>query len=376
MNDLSAPLSTVFRGAPRRLRATVFLSLAAVLAFGAAGAARAASVGGLYTASTPVQNQSAAIRDQAFSRDLAAVFVKVSGNPDAAQVAALSQVLQNPGKLIVEYRYRKAPASAGGGLELRARFDPKAVDEALAGAGQAIWGRDRPTVIAWVLTPSGILSDDPGSPVAVAMRQDAKARGLPFVLPLMDLTDRQKVSAFDIRTRFLSALRSASKRYDAQAFLIGNVTYTDGGVDSRWTLAFGNSKAPFELTAASPQAAASKGVGRAATLLAQQLAYQPGSGASGALLLVVDGIGSLRDEVKVERIAAGVQGVSGVSLAGVSGHTVRYRVDYSGVPADFGRALALSGSLSQAARPVLASPGSSAAAPVSNLPELRFHYGP
>jgi len=231
-------------------------------------------------------------------------------------------------------------------------------------------------LIAWVLTPSGIVSDDPASPVAAAMRQDASKRGVPFVLPLMDLTDRKQVSGFDVRTRFFPALDDASKRYGAQALLVGSITYTDTGVASRWTLGFGNSRTPFAATATSPQAAASQGVARAATLLARQLGYRAGSGASGAITLVVEGIGSLSDEVKVERIAAGVQGVDGVAFAGVSGHTARYRIKYTGVPADFARALALSGSLTRASAPVTAAPASTAAVPSAHPSELYFHYGP
>lgn len=343
----------------------------------AAGAARATTVTDLYAAATPVPNQSAAAREQAFGRDLVAVLVKVSGNPDAGEVAALQSVIEGADKLVVEYRYQTLPAGQGGGLALRVRFDPKAVDDALAQAGQGIWGRDRPTVVAWVLAPAGIVSDDPASPVAAAMRQTASERGLPLVLPLMDLTDQQQVSSFDVRTTFLPALQSAAKRYGAQAMLVGTIDYAGDGAAGNWTLVFGQTTAPFAGTAGSPAAAAVQGVARAATLLAQRLAYQPGSGAEGVVMLVVDGVDSLTAEVQVQRTATGVQGVSGVTLVGVSAGVARYRVHYAGVPADLARALALSGSLTQTSGPALPMPltGTAPAAASAPVPNLYFHYG-
>lgn len=366
-----SPRST---GVPRLRYLTVLLLLAAACA---PGPAPATTVSDLYTASTPVPDQSAVARAPAFSRDLVAVLVKVSGNPNAGQVAALQSAIDAANKLVVEYRYQSVPAGQGGGLALRVRFDPKAVDAALERAGQAIWGRDRPTVAVWVLAPSGIVGEDATSAIAAAMRQAAEQRGLPLVVPLMDLTDRQRVSSFDIRTLFLPALQSASKRYDAQAMLVGTIDYAGQGTVGSWTLVFGQTTAPFAITAASPQAAAAQGVEQAATQLAQQLAYQPGSGAEGVVALVVDGIDSLGAEVQVQRIAAGVQGVSAVTLVKVAAGVARFRVNYAGVPADLARALALSGSLSQTSGPVLPAPATASvgAAAGSAVPAIYFRYG-
>lgn len=363
-------------GAKISRRLPVLLIVAAGLV---PGTAPATTVGDLYTASTPVPDQSVAARDQAFSRDLVAVLVKVSGNPNAGEVAGLQPAIETAGKLVVEYRYKTVSAQQGGGLALWVRFDPKSIDDMLARAGQGIWGRDRPTVVAWVLTPSGLVGDDPANPVAAAMRQAAGVRGVPLVIPLMDLADHQQVSSFDVRTTFLPALQSASKRYGAQAILVGTIGYAGQGVASKWTLVFGHATAPFGATAASPAAAAAQGVGRAATLLAQQLSYQPGSGAEGVVVLVVDGIDSLTAEVQVERTAAGVQGVSGVTLVGITGKIARYQVSYAGIPADLARALALSGSLTQTSGPAFPasspSPESVQAPAVRTAPRLYFHYG-
>ncbi len=343
-----------------------------------ATAARAVSLPDLYAAGVLVPDQSRAARVQAFRQDLVAVLVKVSGNPDISRVAGLAALLSHPGEVVMAYRYQVVAPSRGGGSELWARFDPKLIDMALSRAGQPIWGRDRPRVVAWVLTPNGIQGDDISSPIAVAMLRVSRRRGLPLVLPLMDLTDRRQVNTFDITSFFLSPLWQASKRYGAQALLVGSV----GGSDqapARWQLAYGSNVMVFRTPAPTPQSAAAAAVGRAATLIAQQLAYIPGTAGAGRVVVVVSGIGSLEAEVRVRRLLVGMQGVSRVRLLGVRAGEVDYAVTYAGVPTDLGRSLQLSGLLDPVMAPASAGTASSPAALPSgpgNRVRLYFSYKP
>lgn len=337
-------------------------------------AAASAGQDALYSAATPVPDQSAKARKAAFSRDLAQVFVKVSGNSDVAQVSALAPVLDRAAKLVVEYRYRTVPIGQGGGQKLWAHFDSKAVDKALAQAGQGTWGPDRPTVVAWVLDANSIVADNPNDPVVAAMRKSASQRGVPLVLPLMDLTDQKAVSGFDIRTLYLPALQAASTRYGARAMLVGDIETVDRGVNSRWTLVFGHSTAPYQLTAATPQAAGAKAVAQAATLLAQQLAYVGGTGGSGHVMVVVAGVRSLADLTRVERLFSGVPGVSTATLAALRGRVVRFRVGYAGAPNDLAQALTVSSAFTQATHPdTTLAPTAASAVPV---PEINLRYTP
>ncbi len=330
----------------------------------------------LYSAVTPVPNQSNAARKKAFSRDLAQVFVKVSGNPDVAQVSALAPLLATAAKLVVAYRYRTIPLSQGGGQALWAHFDPKAIDKVLAQAGQGTWGRNRPTVVAWVLNAGSIVADNPHNPIVAEMRKSANRRGLPLIFPLMDLTDQKRVSGFDIRTRYLPALQAASARYGARAMLVGEIRTTDMGVNSQWTLVFGHSSAPYQLTAATPQAAGAKAVSHAATLLAQQLAYVRGTGGGGEVMVVVAGIRSLADLTRVEQLFSGVPGVGAAMLAAVRGAVVRFRVGYAGAPNDLNQALTVSGTFAPVAHPATTLAPATAGVAAMSVPELDLRYTP
>ena len=353
--------------------AAMLLGMSITLSAHAAGSG--SSQASLYAAATPVANQSAQERDKAFTRDLAQVLIKVSGNPNAAQVAALSSVLSNAGGLVVEYRYGAVPLNQGGGQELWARFDAKAVDKALIQGGQGTWGEGRPTVVAWVLDGDTIVADNPNAPIVSAMRKDARQRGLPLVMPLMDLTDQKRVSGFDIRTLFLPALKSASQRYGAHAMLIGVIKSADVGVQSQWTLVFGNNSTPFQETADTPQQAGAAAVGQATTLLAQQLAYLPSVGGGGQMRVLVSGVNSLANLKQVEALITAVPGVGSLQLDSVRGELVGFRVPYAGAAADLQQALTVAGSLSLARSTATTLSPVAATGPAS-IPEIHLRYTP
>lgn len=323
----------------------------------------------IYAAASPVSDQSAASRSKAFSQDLAKVLVKVSGDPATARYAAS----MDAGRLVVGYRFRKARGEHASGLELWARFDERGVNAALAGLGEPVWGKGRPTVIAWVTAPGGMVGGSGGNPLAKAMRKSAQQRGLPLVLPLLDLTDQQAVSSFDISSFFLPALEKASKRYDARAILVGAIKKSGDSVSSSWQLEVGENTKAFPVAAPSAESAAAAAVGKATTLIAQRYARVPSVGGTGsALALVVDGVNSIEAEAAVRRAVSDVQGVQSLKLSRVKGETLRFLVAYDGSKEEFARHLALSSRLSQSDHaPTLAPPAGSRSRPV-----VSFHYSP
>ncbi len=323
----------------------------------------------IYAAASPVSDQSSASRSKAFGEDLAKVLVKVSGDPAAARYAAS----MDAGKLVIGYRFRKASGEHGNGLELWARFDEKGVNVALAGVGEPVWGKSRPNVIAWVATPDGMLDGSSDNPLTKAMRKSAQERGLPLVLPLMDLTDQKAVAKFDISSFSFPTLEDASKRYDARAILAGAIKKNGDNVSSKWQLEVGKNKSSFPISAPSAESAAAAAVGKAATLIAQRYARAPSDGAaSSALVLLVDGVDSIQAEAAVRDAVSGVQGVTSLKLSRVKGETLLFLIGYDGTKEEFARHLALSSQLSQSDRaPTLAAPAGSRSRPV-----VSFHYVP
>ncbi|MGH8162166.1 MAG: DUF2066 domain-containing protein [Gammaproteobacteria bacterium] len=352
---------------------TIAFILAVSLGFLPAGAFAA---NGLYAAASPVPNQSAQARAAALQKDLATVFVKVSGAPGADKLSSGA----GASALVLEYRYQTLPSASGGGLALWARFDKKRVNAALASAGMPIWGENRPRVVAWVLGPAGLVGDDATNSVARALHQAAAQRGVPLVLPLMDIVDRQQVSGFDIKTFALAPIEKASQRYDAQAFLVGTIHQPrakGGPVSSRWQFDLAGTSSPFPVTAPTPASVAAAAVGKAAGLLAAQFARTPGEGQTGLIALAVTGVDNLKTEASVRRYVAGVGGVKTLRLASVSGGVLNFMLNYTGSPQDFARQLSLSGFLTRdetVATPPLTSPAPATGSVPSAA--LTFRYTP
>lgn len=324
----------------------------------------------LYSAASPVPDQSVEARAEAFTRNLGQVIIKVSGDPAAARYAGTLDA----SSLVIEYRYRQLPIKQGGGLELWTRFDAQRLTSALAAAGVPVWGENRPTVIAWVATPSGIVDDASSKPLRTTMRETAEQRGLPLVLPLLDLVDRQQVQAFDIRSFFIPTLEKASQRYEAQGMLIGSITPAPGfgGVDSSWRLVLGGRSNAFSIPAPSAQSAAAAAVGRAANVLANRFARLSTRGLESDLELVVSGIDSLKSAVVVRRAIGEVQGVKALRLYRINGAKLRFIVSYAGTSEGFARLLELSGILARNAG------GFTPASAVGSVsrPTLSFRYKP
>ncbi len=356
----------------QRVKTIAFLLAAALVALPAG----AFAAGALYTAASPVADQSTQARATALEKDLATVLVKASGDPGAGKFSSSARAAA----LVLEYRYQTLPPAAGGGLALWARFDAARVNAILASAGLPVWGRNRPQLVAWVLAPDGLVGDDATNPVAQAMHQAAAQRGVPLVLPLMDITDRRQVSGFDIKTFALAPIEKASQRYGAQALLVGTIHRSPGEnapVASSWQLDLGGNASPFSVTAPTPASAAVAAVGKAAGLLAAQFARVPGTGQTGMIALAVTGVDNLKDEMSVRRYVAGVGGVEALQLASVSGDVLNFVLRYAGSPQDFARQLALSGFLARdettATRPLTSTAPTGASAPRA---ALTFRYTP
>jgi len=122
-----------------------------------AAAAGAAEVGGLYEATVPVSGQEEAPRADAVRVALREVLVRITGDRQAAGNPGLRAVLADAGRYVQQYRYqeRRPPAQppAPGtqpGISLWVRFDEDLLNRQVRGAGMAVWGKVRPTVLFWL----------------------------------------------------------------------------------------------------------------------------------------------------------------------------------------------------------------------------------
>lgn len=217
---------------------------------------------------------------------------------------------------------------------LQIRFDQQALDYLLRQAGLPIWSGERANLIAWlVIERQGmqeVIGDD-GHAEALMLHQQSELRGIPLLLPLMDLTDQSQVSVSDIGGRFWQPIEQASQRYQAQGIIIGRIYQT---IDSYWH-AQGQLKLPdgteaWQLEAPQLDLLLGQLTEQLGAMLVQRYALQTDTNNRGQLLLQVQGITSLTAYADLLQLLGAISSVSKVQLVSLQADTLLLKVTHQG----------------------------------------------
>ena len=68
-----------------------------------------------------------------------------------------------------------------------------------------------------------VIDSDTANKTQLLFKKYADERGLPLLIPIMDVTDMNQVNVNDIVTMSIPAIQAASKRYAADVLLIARV---------------------------------------------------------------------------------------------------------------------------------------------------------
>jgi hypothetical protein len=334
-----------------RLLAITLLLLALVPGLRAAEAQR------LYEATVPVAGQTAEERQAVLGEALRAVAVKVTGQRGVAGDPALTPVLEAAETYIQQYRYDSAGEGAEPALRLRVRFDPAGVEGALRAAGLPVWGRERPQTLMWVVVDDGrsraLVSESEPPAAAAAINDQARARALPMLLPLLDLEDRNAVSASDVWGRFQEVILAGSERYGADAVVAGRAYRTrEGGWRGDWNLFAGGAVAStWESRGGTLAAVLAEAVDRSADTLAGQVVPSmtttaggspPAGGAQiGGQRMTVIGLERYEDYGRLLRTLESLPVVKSVQVSGAGPERLELRLELLGSRMDLERAVGL-----------------------------------
>lgn len=289
----------------------------------------------LYQGEVVVEDQSSQARSEGLSRALAQVLVKTTGNPEAPEVPAVGRFLPQAPQYVQQFQYRteerprlddSPPARV---MLLSARFDPAAVERILREAGLSRWGQERPTVLVWLVMQTDQGRELIGAErplVTDAVHRAAKHRGLPVLLPLLDLADQQAVSERELWGGFTESLADASARYGTQTFLLGRIEGEADDRQGRWTLYDQGRESHFETTRASLESVIEQGLAGAANALGQRYAVPVTEQAGSSILVAVEGVDDLGDYDRVLDYLGGLTLVRRAELEAVQGKTMSLRL--------------------------------------------------
>ncbi len=205
--------------------------LTAVLFFFILGMKSGVAITPLYEATLSCQSQAEAERQTLFKQGLIQVLEKLSGEKGFERDEKVIRATARITDYVEQYAYQ--------GNELTVRFSADLINRLLNQSGHAaVWGQRRPKVILWLAVEQNqdrhLVGAETDPNLQAQLEKWAAEKGLPLVLPLMDLEDVSNVSVTDVWGQFPSTIQEASKRYEAQVVLVAklsqNLTAQDGKV--------------------------------------------------------------------------------------------------------------------------------------------------
>ena len=188
----------------------------------------AVKVSGLYQATISVSDESASKRRIALKQTLGKVLVKVTGDRNINKSMSASLLFERAERFVQQYRYHQATNEWGQKKEtseLWVQFDENALNEALKTYGVTIWGKERPSILVWLVYQKDesrfFVNLEESSEYLNILENRAAAGGVRLLFPLLDLQDNSQISVTDVWGGFAEPILKASKRYQSNAVLTG-----------------------------------------------------------------------------------------------------------------------------------------------------------
>jgi hypothetical protein len=154
----------------------------------------------------------------AASKDaLGKVLLKVSGQKIDLTSSAIRKAKRNIPSYMLKYEYFDGDNEQ---QFLIVQFEASKVNKLLELEGLPIWGNRRPLVALWLATEDDyrreLVTQDSYPQLEQLLTDKASRRGLPIVIPLLDLEDRQLVSVTDVWANFSDPIILASQKYNSE----------------------------------------------------------------------------------------------------------------------------------------------------------------
>jgi uncharacterized protein len=242
--------------------------------------------------------------------------------------------------------------------EAEVRFIPGSIERTLTDLNLPVWGAERPLTIFWIAVTDqfgdrALLSSgevDPGIAYGDNMRlvleqirtdiDDAtRERGLPYVLPVLDVLDLATVDFLDVYNFELGVLAEASARYGADSIAVARVRESEIGSDVEWVMRMGFDQRSL------PGASLRQGIDWLADTYAAQFA---GVGGARPIMVHVTGVGDFDSYARTISYLEDLSMLDRVDIESFSDGALMLRVQSRGDAAVLARVVQLGGVLREA----------------------------
>jgi uncharacterized protein len=290
----------------------------------------------LFEADVPVAGQQPDLRTAYMKTALQEVLVRVTGQPEVLTRDSVRAMLDSPERFVQQYRYYTVPGSTPPRLMLRVSFDGGSIKEALRQQGVAYWGKtERPETLLWLAVEDGgtryIVSAQDNSDAARELQEAARQRGIPLLLPLMDLEDQSQVRFTDVWGGFFDGLLAASARYKPGDVMIGRIHRDpSGGWEARWDMGGGRDGGSWSGSGKQLGDVLQAGIDTLSERLAAGHALAESGPVAGMTSITVGDVNTLTAFARVDDYLSSLTAVRRLALERVDGSTLQYTLQLAG----------------------------------------------
>lgn len=319
-------------------------------------------------ANVPVSSRAVAERDKALKNALEQVIIKNTGSARSLDNSVIQSQLNHPDALLSQYGY----VEQNGQLLLTASFEHRRIVALLRQAQLPVWGTQRPLTLFWVAMPSEgdtiILSDSATLAERKQFSDFSDARGIPVLLPILDLDELMGINPNDIKGMFADIVASVSGRYQADFLALVAIDTAANQVKYRlnlYTKATIDSLTPplfsFNGTAENSTQAVQAMMAALGEYYFTKYAIADTGTQLGASVTFVN-IQKMAQLVEVEKYLKQLSAIKNATLTHIQGQTATFSLDLFGSETDLERLLSLEPRISVVA-PVSAGEFSPVASP-------------
>lgn len=303
----------------------------------------AVTVRGLYDAeiNLPANQSESIMLNDAFGLAAERVLIKVSGDKEAIVGDLLAQAKKSASTWVAQHSVAELsellPTDNGlvPGKKINVTFYQASIERFLSQNNLPVWGDNRPSVLVWVANDSNgiraLSGSQSSSSVLNRFAYYANLAGVPVYAPLLDETDKSKISATDVWGFFEDTIASASKRYQTDAIAALRVSSYAGHVGgSLMVLLNDGESVRFVLNGETPDDVLALASARLAKVFSSRYASVRNGVDANTLNIQVAGIKSYGMMKKTQEYLESISVVRDVNLLKVAEDKVEYLVEIDG----------------------------------------------
>ncbi|BAO45196.1 DUF2066 domain-containing protein [Thiolapillus brandeum] len=274
----------------------------------------------LYATEVPVADASPDARKAAIRQAFEQVLVKASGYRDLNGRSGMKDLLKDAGNHVQQFRYKTGPGGEDGTEQRRlwVAFEKNMVQKALRKLGLSVWEQGRPQVLVWLARENkgrrSLVDPEQNAGLLQALRDAAARRGLPLLMPLMDLQDQSSLRVSDIWTADRESIEKASSRYASPVVLSGRLRQKGGQWQARWTLFLADLEKTFDSAGADEASAAIAGLDKVMDWLASRYVPAVDSESAESVKVRFLNVRSLEDYSMVMSLLESLDALSGLAV--------------------------------------------------------------